>query len=70
MPRRNDALINGALIGLGLLIVFDNIVFHWILGFHRAIPGPHALIAELVLVGLGAVMIVSGLWREKRARRR
>jgi hypothetical protein len=62
-------MINGALIALGALGIVDNIVFHWLLQFHRAVPGPHALTVEVVLVMIGAGLIVLGLWREARARR-
>jgi hypothetical protein len=34
---RNDAMLNGALIALGALGIFDNVVVHWMLGWHR--PG-------------------------------
>jgi uncharacterized membrane protein len=66
---RYGTLINGVLIGIGALLVFDNVVFHWLLAFHRAIPGPYALHAEIVLVAAGAVMIIVGLRREARARK-
>jgi uncharacterized membrane protein len=67
---RNDALINGALIALGALAIVDNVVAHWLLGLHRAIPGPWADVVEAGLVVLGAGMLILGLWREARARRR
>ena len=68
MRDRNDAMINGALIALGALGIVDNIVFHWILEFDRAIPGPHALTVEVVLVLVSAGLLVLGLWRELGAR--
>lgn len=67
---RNDALLNGALIGLGALAILDNVVSHWLLGLHRAIPGPWAGPVEVGLVALGMAMLTAGLWRERRARRR
>jgi uncharacterized membrane protein len=69
MAERNDAMINGALIALGVLGVMDNVVFHWILELHRAVPGPHALTVEVVLVIVSAGLLVLGIWRERRARR-
>ena len=67
---RNNALINGALIALGALAIVDNVVAHWLLGLHRAIPGPWAGAVEIGLVVLGASMLILGLWREVQARRR
>lgn len=66
----NDALINGALIALGALAIVDNVVAHWLLGLHRAIPGPWAGAVEVGLVVLGAGMLILGIWREVQARRR
>ena len=57
MGERDHALINGAL------------VFHWILELHRAVPGPYALIVEVVLVIVSAGLLVVGIWRETHARR-
>ena len=67
---RTSALINGALIGIGALAIVDNIVAHWILGLHHAIPGPWATPVEIGLVLLGVAMLAVGLWRERQARRR
>jgi uncharacterized membrane protein len=69
MAERNDAMINGALIALGALGVLDNVVFHWILELHRAVPGPHALTVEVVVAIVSAGLLVLGIWRERRARR-
>jgi uncharacterized membrane protein len=69
MRERNLAMINGALIALGALGIVDNIVFHWILELHRAVPGPHALTVEAALVIVSAGLLVLGIWRERRARR-
>ena len=66
--QRNDALINGALMALGALAVVDNVVVHWMVGLHRAVPGPNATAVEIGLIALGAVLLVVGLWRERRAR--
>lgn len=67
---RNGALVNGALIAAGTITIVDNVVAHWLLGLHRAMPGPAADIVEPLLVALGAVLLVIGLAREIRARRR
>ena len=69
-PRdRRSALLNGALIALGALGVLDNVVAHWWLGLHRAIPGPYALAVEVALVIASVAMFGLGVWRERRARR-
>lgn len=68
--HRSDALVNGALIALGGLAVVDNVVVHWLLGLHRAVPEPDAsLPVEIGLVVLGAALLALGLRRERRARR-
>ncbi len=67
--HRNGALINGALIALGMLAIVDNIVVHWLLGLHRAIPGPWAASVEVGLIVLGIGMFALGVWRERRTRR-
>ena len=69
MRARNEAMLNGALLALGALAVLDNVLAHWVLELHRAIPGPYALHVEWSLVILGALMFVLGLRRELRARR-
>jgi uncharacterized membrane protein len=66
---RNDAMINGALIGIGTLGVFDNMVNYWILELHRAVPGLYAWHVEAVLVVASAGLLLLGWWREMRARR-
>ena len=68
--ERNDALLNGALMSLGALGVLDNVVAHWLLGLHRAVPGPYALHVESALVLVGVVLFAVGLRRELRARHR
>ena len=62
---RNDVLINGALIALGALAIVDNVVAHWLLGLHRAIPGPWAGVVEVGLIVLGAGMLILGAYGEK-----
>jgi hypothetical protein len=67
---RNDAMINGALILAGAVGVVDNVVFHWILGWHRIIEDhPHALELEIAVVAVSAAMLAAGIIRERRARR-
>jgi uncharacterized membrane protein len=66
-PRdRYSDLINGVLMGIGALIVLDNVILHWILQLHRVVSGPMALPIEIALVILGAAMFAFGLWRERR----
>jgi uncharacterized membrane protein len=62
-------MLNGALMAIGALAVVDNILAHWVLGLHRAVPGPYALHVEWTLVIVGAVLFALGLRRERRARR-
>ncbi len=70
MSGRNGALVNGALVTVGGLAMVDNVVVHWLLGLHRALPDPGAsLPVEVALVVLGAVLAAVGLRREARARR-
>ncbi|MCE7981793.1 MAG: DUF2243 domain-containing protein [Caldilinea sp. CFX5] len=68
--NRTDALVNGALIALGVLGIVDNVVAHWLLGLHRAAPGPNATPVEVILVVLSAGLLILGVWREAQARRR
>lgn len=68
MNQRNDALINGALIAIGTLGVLDNVIVHWMLKLHRAVPGPHAFAIELGLVAVSIALLILGSWREWRAR--
>jgi uncharacterized membrane protein len=70
MSVRTDALINGALIAAGAIAIIDNVVAHWLLGLHRAVPGPAADVVEPLLVGLGAILLLVGVVREVRARGR
>jgi len=67
--ERTGALLNGALIALGAMGVLDNVVVHWWLGLHRAIPGPHALAAEVALIIASGTMLGFGVWRERLARK-
>lgn len=69
MQPRTDAMINGALIGLGAVGVIDNVLFHWLLGLHRAVPGEQALQVEYALIAAGSLALVIGLCREHRARK-
>ena len=66
---RNHALVNGALIAVGALAILGNIVAHWILGLHRAVPGSWAGPVAVALVVLGAGLLTIGVWRERKARR-
>ncbi|MDP9352479.1 MAG: DUF2243 domain-containing protein [Chloroflexota bacterium] len=69
VSERTDAMINGALIALGILGIGDNVISHWILHLHRAVPGPDATLVEIILVVLSTGMLALGLLREVRARR-
>lgn len=69
MTPRTDALINGALMAIGVLGVIDNILVHWVLGLHRAIPGKHALTVEILLVVFSLFLFAIGFRRERHARK-
>jgi uncharacterized membrane protein len=69
MSGRNVAMVNGAQIALGLLGIVDNVVFHWMLELHRAVPGPDALTVEVVLVIISTGLFSLGIWQQMRARR-
>ncbi len=68
--ERTDALVNGALVALGAAAILDNVFSHWLLGLHRAVPGEWATPVEVALAVIGVVLLVLGLRREVRARRR
>ena len=65
-----DRTVNGALVALGVLAVVDNVVFHWLLAFHRFKTGwPGSVYVEVAGVADGVVMVVAGVRREWTARR-
>jgi hypothetical protein len=66
---RNDALLNGALIALGAAAILDNVLSHWLLGLHRAVPGELATPVEVALAVLGGGAVLVGVGRERRASR-
>ncbi|CAN5794355.1 hypothetical protein BH23GEM7_BH23GEM7_21620 [soil metagenome] len=68
--HRNEAMFNGALIAFGATGIFDNVVNHWILELHRAVPGPYTLQVEIGLVVVSTALLVTGLGLERQARRR
>jgi uncharacterized membrane protein len=68
MNERNSSLINGALIAIGVLGIVDNVIFHWVFQLHRVVPGPSAIIVEVMLVVASLVFFAAGIWRELRAR--
>jgi ribose 5-phosphate isomerase B len=69
IAERTGLLLNGALIALGAMGILDNVVIHWWLRLHRAVPGPHAFAAEVVLIIASAAILGLGMWRERVARR-
>lgn len=69
MSERNGAMVNGALIALGAVAILDNVVAHWLLGLHRAVPDGGAVVVETALVIVGIVLMLIGVVRERRARR-
>ncbi|HVM27674.1 MAG TPA: DUF2243 domain-containing protein [Mycobacteriales bacterium] len=66
MPQRSTRTgrrreLGAVLIALGVLGVVDNVVVHWLLGWHRLKDGwEHNTPAEIGLVVLGAVAVVVG----------
>lgn len=68
--ERNRALINGSLISLGLVAIFDNIISHWIFKWHRILPDETlSEYLEIALFILGLILFGSGLYREIKDRR-
>ena len=58
-PDRNDGIVNAALMVLGVLAVVDNVLFHWLLAFHRFKQGwPGSIYVEVVLVVVGSAMVI------------
>lgn len=71
MDRRTDAMINAALIVLGAAAVIDTVVVHWLLNWHRLVDwldDPLLLFLEVLVVFIGVVLLVVGVWREAQAR--
>ncbi len=71
MEDRTDAMINSALIVIGAAAIIDNIVFHWLLRWHRVIesvPDPEIFLLELGVVLIGVILLSVGTWREYNAR--
>jgi hypothetical protein len=66
-----DAMVNGALITLGSLGTADNIVIHWVLGWHRLVRAPLTpFISRSPKRGLGSRAILAPDWcRETSSRR-
>ncbi len=63
-------MVDGALIALGVLAVGDNVIFHWLLGFHRFKDGwPGSIYVEILLVVIGVAMITLGARGEVPRRR-
>ncbi len=68
MPRVVSSAVSGALVGLGALAVIDNVIVHWLLGWHRLNEmwsHERNLMGEVVLVVLGIAMVALGLRRER-----
>lgn len=62
--------VDGALIGLGVLAVVDNLVFHWLLAFHRFEDGwSGSIYVEVLVAAVGVVMVAVGA-RDLRLRTR
>lgn len=66
---RRQALLNGGMVALGAVAVIDNVVSHWWLGLHRAVPSDAATAVEVFLVILGVALVAIGLRREVNQRR-
>ena len=54
--------LSAVLVAVGALAVVDNVVFHWLLGWHQLIEGwPYNAYAEAALVLLGVTMFMTGV---------
>jgi uncharacterized membrane protein len=63
--------VDGALVALGVLAVIDNLVFHWLLSFHRFKDGwPGSIYVEVGVVVIGVAMAVVGARSLRRQLRR
>lgn len=59
--------VDGALVALGVLAVIDNLVFHWLLGFHRFKEGwAGSIYVEVGVALVGVVMVAVGARRLRR----
>ncbi|HVL37646.1 MAG TPA: hypothetical protein VM489_18400 [Burkholderiales bacterium] len=66
----SGSLLNGALIAMGALGIFDTVLVHWILQWHRLIEGsPYNLQMEIGVIAVSAVLLAVGLRRELRGRK-
>lgn len=68
--ERNRILLNGSLISLGLVAIFDNIFSHWLFKWHRILPDETlSEYLEIALFILGLVLLGTGAYREIKDRR-
>lgn len=67
--ERNKVLLNGFLISLGMVAVLDNLIFHWLLGWHSLLPN-HTLseYLEVALFIIGLMSLGIGIYREVKSR--
>lgn len=69
--ERNQALLNGALISIGLIAILDNIISHWIFKWHRIIPDEtFSIYLEITLFTIGIILLIVGMYREIRIRKK
>jgi hypothetical protein len=62
-------LVDGALIAVGALAIVDNVMVHWILGWHRLVDGwNYNVHGEVALIALGTMMVAAGTARVRRRR--
>ena len=62
---------DGALLGLGIAAVLDNLFFHWLLQAHRFVEGwAGSIYVEAALVVAGAIVTVVGARRLRERLRR
>lgn len=68
--ERNHVLLNGMLISVGLIAVLDNIISHWIFKWHRISPDETlSKYLEIALFVVGIILLVTGIYREVKARK-
>lgn len=60
-----SSFFNGFVVAIGVFLIFDNVVFHWIFQLHRITNGSEANILEPLAVLIGILFLWYGLSKER-----